>query len=191
MPGTSVEEMELVQRARDGDATAFAEIVVRYQDRIYNLAFRMLGNEADAADAAQEAFVAAWEGMGRFRGESALYTWLYRVAMTKALGLRRRRQARREVSSNAEEVLMETAADCSEAPPEVANAHEREAIVQEAIDALPDDLRSVAVLRDVEGLEYEQIAEVLSIALGTVKSRLHRARLVLRGSLARVLGAGP
>ena len=191
MPGTSVEEMELVQRARDGDATAFAEIVVRYQDRIYNLAFRMLGNEADAADAAQEAFVAAWEGMGRFRGQSALYTWLYRVAMNKALGLRRRRQARREVSSNAEEVLMETAADRREAPPEVANAHEREAIVQEAIDALPDDLRSVAVLRDIEGLEYEQIAEVLSIALGTVKSRLHRARLVLRGSLARVLGAGP
>lgn len=191
MPGTSVEEMELVQRARDGDATAFAEIVVRYQDRIYNLAFRMLGNEVDAADAAQEAFIAAWESMGRFRGQSALYTWLYRVAMNKALGLRRRRQARREVSSNAEEVLMETAADCGEAPPEVANAHEREAIVQEAIDALPDDLRSVAVLRDIEGLEYEQIAEILSIALGTVKSRLHRARLVLRGSLARVLGASP
>lgn len=191
MPGTSVEEMELVQRAREGDATAFARIVVRYQDRIYNLAFRMLGNEADAADAAQEAFVAAWEGLGRFRGESALYTWLYRVAMNKTLGLRRRRQARREVSSNAEEVLMETAADCRETPPEVADAHEREAIVQEAIDALPDDLRSVAVLRDIEGLEYEQIAEVLSIALGTVKSRLHRARLVLRGSLARLLGASP
>ncbi|MHC4715145.1 MAG: sigma-70 family RNA polymerase sigma factor [Planctomycetota bacterium] len=191
MPGTPVEEMELVTRAADGDPEAFAALVVRYQDRIYNLAYRMLGHADDAADVAQDTFLAAWEGLARFRGESALYTWLYRIAVNKALGRRRAASVSREYAVDGESSLLEVAADCSSAPEEVAEVRERAVVVQRAVSALEEDLRAVVVLKDVEGLEYEEIAEILAIPLGTVKSRLHRARLTLRGSLRRLLQVAP
>lgn len=191
MPGTPVEEMELVGRARDGDAAAFTALVRRYQDRVYNVTFRMLGNAEDAADAAQETFLAAYEGLERFRGDSALYTWLYRIAVNKALTRRRSLSSRKEFAASGEDSVMATLEDCAEGPAAAAERHERAEAVQEAIAALSDDLRGVVVLRDIEGLEYEEIAEALEVALGTVKSRLHRGRLALRESLKGVLRVAP
>ena len=183
--------MELVVRARDGDAAAFTALVRRYQDRIYNVTFRMLTNAEDAADAAQETFLAAYEGLGRFRGDSALYTWLYRIAMNKALAKRRSLASRKEFTASPEDSVLARLEDRVEGPSEAAERHERAEAVQEAIAALGDDLRSVVVLRDIEGLEYEEIAEALQIALGTVKSRLHRARFALRELLKGVLRVTP
>ncbi|MCD6406137.1 MAG: sigma-70 family RNA polymerase sigma factor [Planctomycetes bacterium] len=191
MPGTSVEEMEIVARARGGDVAAFTALVRRYENRIYNLAFRMLGNADDAADVAQETFLAAYEGLGRFRAESTLYTWLYRIAVNKALSRRRAKSSRREFVPADDPSPLLTAASRFQTPDEVAEETERAGIVQDAVSRLPGDLRAVVVLRDIEGLEYEEIAAVLELALGTVKSRLHRARLSLRGTLARHLGVTP
>ncbi len=191
MPGTPVEEMELVGRAREGDPDAFTALVVRYQDRIYTLAYRMVGNAEDAADVAQDTFLAAWEGLSRFRGESALYTWLYRIAVNKALGRRRGSSTVRTFSSDVDPSPLEFAVDRSLAPEELAQTRERSVLVQEAIAALESELKAVVVLKDVEGMEYEEIAEILSIPLGTVKSRLHRARLSLRQSLQRLLEVSP
>ncbi len=191
MPGTLVEEMELVARARGGDVAAFTALVRRYENRVYNLAFRMLGNADDAADVAQETFLAAYEGLGRFRAESALYTWLYRIAVNKALSRRRAKSSRREFVPADDPSPLLTAASRFQAPDEVAEEKERAVIVQDAISRLPGDLRAVVILKDIEGLEYEEIAGVLKLALGTVKSRLHRARLSLRETLARYLGVTP
>lgn len=191
MPGTLVEEMELVARARGGDVAAFTALVRRYENRVYNLAFRMLGDADDAADVAQETFLAAYEGLGRFRAESALYTWLYRIAVNKALSRRRAKSSRREFVPADDPSPLLTAASRFQTPDEVAEEKERAVIVQDAISRLPGDLRAVVILKDIEGLEYEEIAGVLELALGTVKSRLHRARLSLRETLARYLGVTP
>lgn len=191
MPGTSVEEMELVARARQGEVDAFSSLVTLYETRVYNLAFRITGNAADAADVAQEAFLAAFEGMKRFRAESALYTWLYRIVVNKALSSRRVKSSRREFSVGDDASPLDFAMDDCAAPDKIAQRHERAEIVQRAISRLGDDLRAVVVLRDIQGLEYEEIADVLDIALGTVKSRLHRARLALRNSLKAYLGVTP
>jgi RNA polymerase sigma-70 factor (ECF subfamily) len=186
-----LEEMELVGRAREGDAAAFGALVRLYQDRVYNVAFRLVGNADDAADVAQEAFLAAYEGLSRFRAESALYTWLYRIVVNKALNQRRSKAARPEFSGGDDPSPLETAAAFSPTPDQEAEDKERAAMVQRAIRRLPRDLRTAVVLRDIEGLEYEQMAEVLEIPLGTVKSRLHRGRLELRETLRRYLEVAP
>jgi len=188
--GTSLEEMELLSRAREGDAAAFSSIVRRYQDRIYNLSYRYLGNAEDAADAAQETFLAAWEGLGDFRGESALYTWLYSIAVHKALGARRKRSSKKEVPGG-DPGGFENARGHAPDPPAAAEAAERERIVQEAITALDEEHRAVVVLKDIEGFEYDRIAEILSVPVGTVKSRLHRGRLRLRELLENYLDTAP
>jgi len=191
VPGTPLEDMELVGRARDGDVAAFTALVRRYQDRIYNVTWRMLADADDAADVAQETFLAAWEGLGRFRGDSALYTWLYRIAVNKALLHRRARSSKREYAASGGEAMLETLEDCADGPAAAAERNERALMVQRAITGLPEDLKAVVVLRDIEGLAYEEIAEVLEIAVGTVKSRLHRARLALRDALKGVLEVAP
>jgi len=184
--------MELVARSKAGDVGAFTVLVKRYEDRVYNLAYRMVGSADDASDIAQEAFLAAFEGLARFRGESAFYTWLYRVVVNKALGHRRERSARREFTGGNEEFgPIDVAAAPGDPPDAVLEAREREAAIQAAIRALPDDYRTVVVLKDVEGFEYEEIAEIAGIALGTVKSRLHRARLLLREALKPYVGYAP
>lgn len=147
----------------------------RNEQRIYNLSLRMLGRPEDARDATQETFLAAFKKLPSFRGESALSTWLHRVAVNSCYDILRRRKRR------AEESLPE---DPGPAPGDVAESSSEAVDVQRALAQVPEEFRTVLVLHDVQDLPYEQIAEILGIPVGTVKSRLHRGRVGLARLLA-------
>ncbi len=192
MPGTALRDLDLVTRAKAGDAAAFTELVRLYQDRVYNLAARLVSNRDDAADVAQEAFLAAFEGLDSFRGESAFYTWLYSIVVNKALARRRSVATRKEfVFAGDDPSPVDTASDPADGPDTAVLGRERAEVIAAAIAALPEEYRAVVVLKDIEGLEYEAIADVVGVALGTVKSRLHRGRLALRDALRGYLGVTP
>lgn len=188
--GLTVREVEagepprFLDRLRAGDATAFEELVITYQHRVFGVALRMLGNAAEAQEVAQEAFVRAHRGLGDFRGEAKLSTWLY--AITSRLCLTRLGSGERRLARQGEEALLRLA-DASPRPDAALEHSELEAALQRAIAELPEDRRIVVVLRDLEGLSYEEIAQVLDLELGTVRSRLHRARADLKDKLERFL----
>jgi RNA polymerase sigma-70 factor (ECF subfamily) len=177
-----VQEAELVARLRRGDLRAFEELVITYQHRVFGVALRMLGNRAEAEEIAQETFLRAHRALPEFRGEARLGTWLYAIASRlclNRLATPERRLARADDAALA-------AAPGHE--PDAAAALERselEAAVRDAIAALPDERRIVVILRDLEGLSYEEIGEVLDLEPGTVRSRLHRARMDLKAKLER------
>ena len=172
-------EQQLVSAARDGDMDAFEALVHLYEKRVFALTLRMCGNPEDAAEAAQEAFLAAWQGLAFFRGEASFSTWLYRLTVHAAVDLLRQRRQHLSL-------------DDPDLPPLPAGTAGPEAQVQEndrrrqlweAIDALPEGLRTPFLLREVEGRSYQEIAQALGVAEGTVKSRLSRARAALRKQL--------
>ncbi len=161
----------------------FQQTIVEYQDRLYNLVFRMVGDREEARELTQEAFLRAWAGLVNFRADSAMYTWLARIGMNLALSHLRRRQRRDEQSLDAV-----GGADCwaqnrEISGPQAAQGNEQRQQVAAALGRLGDEHRAVLVLRDVDGLDYEHIAQVLELPLGTLKSRLFRARLALREQL--------
>ena len=173
-------EKELVDRARGGDEDAFAALVERNQGRIYALTLRMTGNPEDAAELCQEAFLNAWRGLPRFQGESAFSTWLYRLASNAAIDyLRRQRKQRGELSLDDEELGLD-AVDAGPGPQDAAEGEEVRSAVAAGLGALSEGHRQVLVLRELQGLSYEEIAAVLAVDLGTVKSRISRARSALR-----------
>jgi RNA polymerase sigma-70 factor (ECF subfamily) len=185
-------DQELVAASRTGGAEAFRTLVERYQDRIYNTVFRLAGNEEDARDIAQETFLRVWENLGRFRGDAAFYTWIFRIAVNQALTHRRQTARLRTVQAGDDppEVapLGGTQAARLQAAPEAEmERREQESQIAEALAYLDADHRAAVVLRDVEGLDYQEIAAVLDVPPGTVKSRIHRARLLLRQRLKDVL----
>jgi len=198
-PETGPADHELVARAVEGDGEAFGLIVRRHQDRLYNVVYRLLGSAEDAQDALQEVFLKAFENLKGFRGTSSLYTWLFRIAVNTALSHRRKR--RREPlatglgpgnagtgpSGDDAPGLDPADRSASTNPAEPMMAAETEALIQGAIGALDDDHRAVVVLRDIQHCDYHEIAEILGVPTGTVKSRLHRARLVLRDRLRPLL----
>ena len=177
-----MQEAQLVARLRRGDLRAFEELVIAYQHRVFGVALRMLGNRAEAEEIAQETFLRAHRALPEFRGEARLGTWLYAIASRlclNRLATPERRLARADDAALAEAPGHE---------PDAATALERselEAAVRDAIAALPDERRIVVVLRDLEGLSYEEIAQVLELEPGTVRSRLHRARMDLKAKLER------
>lgn len=183
-------DADLVARCRDGDRTAFDDIVRRYGDRIVNTLLRLLGNREDAYDAAQETFVRAYRGIEQFRGEAQLSTWLYRIATNVARNRFRdgSRKGRDRVSSI--ETLSENAPQLADAaaqtdrPDAVAIGRELEDALQRCLDELPETLRAAFVFRVIDGMTYEEIARVLDCPRGTVKSRLNQARRTLRKRLA-------
>ena len=190
-----LEDAILVERLKDGDLAAFAELITRYQDRLYNAQLRMVGHAEDARDLTQETFLRAVSAMASFDGRSQLYTWLFRIGVNLAMNHRRRGQrdkALRDPRGNHDPVvarqaehLLRQAAERADPPPDCqAEASERQALVRRALGELEPQQRAIVVLRDIEGLDYQQIAEVLEVAVGTVKSRLHRARMALRERLA-------
>ncbi len=159
----------LVDAARAGDVDAFAVLVRRHQAAVYRVALRVLGSEADAEDAVQDAFVLAWRGLARFRGDSLVSTWLYRIVTNRCLNVL---AARRPT-----QVLDWEAPSIDSDPAYVAEQRERFAAVARTVAGLPGEQRVALVLREVEGLSYEQIAQVLDLSLPAVKGRIHRARL--------------
>jgi RNA polymerase sigma-70 factor (ECF subfamily) len=179
----SRDDAALLARLRAGDARAFEELVTAHQHRIFGVALRMLGSRAEAEDVAQETFLRAHRALGQFRGEARLGTWLYAIASRLCLD-RLASGERRHAGSD--EALRRVPAEGGDA----AAALERNELAQalhDAVAALPEDRRIVVILRDVEGLAYEEIAEVLGLELNTVRSRLHRARLDLKAKLERWL----
>jgi RNA polymerase sigma-70 factor (ECF subfamily) len=173
-----------LDRLRAGDAPAFEELVMTYQHRVFGVALRMLGNRAEAEDVAQEAFVRAHRALGEFRGDAKLSTWLY--AITSRLCLNRLASGERRMARQGEDALLRLS-DAGPRPDAALERRELETALGRAIAELPEDRRIVVVLRDIEGLSYEEIAQVLELELGTVRSRLHRARAELKEKLERFL----
>lgn len=191
-PATDDAEVEaLVRQAQSGDASAFDGLVRRFSSPMYNLACRMVGNQADADDLAQEIFVKLYRSLRQFRWESRFSTWLYALAANMCRsGLRRRwRISSREVMSLDRDDPTETGQpeprDPGDLPIDAIMRRETREQVESAIAELPDDFRMVIVLRDLQGLEYEEIAQALKCSMGTVKSRLARARLRVKTRLVR------
>lgn len=177
-----MEEQALIQRCQAGETAAFEELLGRYEGLVYNLAHRYFGNQAEACDVAQEAMIKIYRRIGDFRGQSSFKTWLYRVVTNVCLDyLRKRRTAPLSLDELAEENRAAVkVAPPSEDPEASLERAELGEILGGLISTLAKDHRSVLILRDVEGLAYEEIAEILGCSLGTVKSRLARAREALR-----------
>ncbi len=180
----------LIQRARDGDLTAFNALVVRFQDPVYSLALRMLGSPPAAEDATQEAFIRAWSRLDSFRG-GRFQSWLFTIVANLSRDELRRRGRRPQTSLDAARDDPDRAsldpADEGPSPEAVAEQGDLRSLLQSALAQLPDDWREVVVLSDVQDLAYDEIAEITGLPLGTVKSRLSRARGRLRdiiGSIA-------
>jgi RNA polymerase sigma-70 factor (ECF subfamily) len=174
-----MDDHQLVERSRAGDVAAFEELVKRHQSRAYGIAYRLLGNREDAQEVAQEAFARAYFRLGDFRGTAQFRTWLYRILVNLATDLRRRRKPE---SPGEEGILRRTTT--GENPGKQLDQRELGQCITEAIEALPTDLRTVIVLREIEELSYSEIARVIRRPVGTVMSRLFHARRRLRQSLA-------
>jgi len=188
------DESELVTELQAGSETAFDWLVNHYHAPVYNLILGMLGDTADSADAAQEVFLKAFKGIRSFRQGSSLKTWLYRIAIREALNHRRWcwRHHRQQVSIDAEEEGKSLALDLkdSEATPyERLASQETQQAVRAALAQVPALFRSAVILRDLEGLSYEEVAEVLEVSVGTVKSRILRGRRMLKEILDPVVAA--
>ena len=173
-------EQELVRAAAGGDTEAFEQLVRTYENKIYHLALRMCGSSEEAGDIAQEAFLAAWRGLPSFRGESNFATWLYRLTSNAAIDYLRRQKKERGDMSLDDEGLGLDAVDTGPGPQDAAEQTEVQSAVAAGLRQLSEGHRQVLVLREIQGLSYEEIAAVLEVDLGTVKSRISRARTALR-----------
>ena len=192
-------DLSLVERLQRGDATALEGIIERHGSRVYRLAYQITRNEADAEEVVQDVFLAVYRKIHTFEGRAALGSWLYRVTTNAALIKRRSRRTDREVPLDPQlpSFLADghragdpayLNADWSQTPEADLLSRETREILQRTIDGLPDPYRAVLVLRDVEGLSNEDVAEVVGDTVPAVKSRIHRARMVLREELTRRLG---
>ncbi len=173
-------EAQLVVKAQRGDEDAFEQLVRAHQRYVFNLAYRVLGDYREAEDVAQETFVRAWRGLPSFRAESRFTTWLYRIARNVCLNRLPRLQA--ELTQT--ELLGETLASPGQTPADVFDAKERRAFVHAELARLPEKYRLVLTLRYLQDLSYAEIADVLNLPLGTVKTHLHRGREALAARLA-------
>lgn len=182
---TSADDRQLIERCRSGDREAFDELVHRYEKQAYNLAYRLSGNYDDASDVVVEAFVRVFQGLHTFRGEANFGTWLHRVVVNTFLDIRKRSKGRQNVSLEEQieldgDTLTRQIEDTSPGPEELVEQEEREEVLQRAISQLSPERRILIVLYHFENLSYEEIAQMLNLPVGTVKSRLNRARLALR-----------
>ena len=182
------------EQARAGQRSAYGTVVRLYQHRLFNAVFRMVGNRDDAAEVTQEAFTRGLEKLNEFRGDSGPYTWLFRIAMNAAVSRIRRSSRRRTVSLDALDAregdagpgrgrFADNLPGPHESPADVAQASEAHRAVVAALDRLEPEYRALLVMRDLEGFDYRQMADVLGLPLGTLKSRLFRARMALRDLL--------
>ena len=187
------DESELVNELQAGSETAFDWLVTHYHGPVYNLILSMLGNVSDAADGTQEVFLKAFRGIKCFRHGSSLKTWLYRIAIREALNHKRwfKRHDQKNVSIDAEMEEGHSAIeieDLSATPFDLLAAHEIQSAVRQSLQQIPEVFRGAVILRDLEGLSYEEIAEVLECSVGTVKSRILRGRRALKDLLEPLLG---
>lgn len=185
MPGEGEARMgknvdrELVERVKQGDKKAFDLLVLKYQHKIVNLVSRYVHDPSEAQDVAQEAFIKAYRALPRFRGDSAFYTWLYRIAINTAknfLVAQDRRPPNDDIAASDAEMYGEPALKEIASPERMALTDDIQVALNEAIEALPEDLRTAILLRELEGLSYEEIAQSMDCPVGTIRSRIFRAR---------------
>lgn len=172
LPPAELDEATLVVRAQEGDARAFELLALRHQDALYRLAVRVMGDRAEAEDALQEALIDAWRRIGRFRGDSAFSTWMYRIVTNRCVGMLRRR---RPVPVE----QIEAPAPAHDSPERAAERDAGMAALTRAVADLSDDLRVCWVLREMEGLGYAEISEITGAGEDAVRGRIHRARIRL------------
>lgn len=195
---TKISEAQLITAARRGDPAAMGDLLERHQHRLYNTSLRMLGNRDDAAEITQEAMLKIIEHLGQYNGQSAILTWMIRIVMNLSISHLRKMKRRRTISLEGSDAngsgglargdgedlvasLRQRIADEREPPAPVrVEQNERLELAEEALERLDEDFRAVLILRDINDMDYRQIAESLSVPIGTVKSRLFRARLALR-----------
>lgn len=183
-------DSELIAECLQGRPEAFGQLVTRYQDRLYGTLVTMLGSAEDARDVAQEAFVQAYQKLDSFRGQSAFYSWLFRIALNSSVDLHRR-QRRPTVSIDA--AREQTGTEPTDFHPETSPSFsiertERQELVKTALAKLSPEYRQVLVLKEMEDMKYEEIAALVKIPVGTVRSRIHRGRAELKEILEKLLG---
>jgi RNA polymerase sigma-70 factor, ECF subfamily len=188
-------DLSLVRRVQRGDKGAFDALVLKYQHKLVKLVMRYVRNPAEAEDIAQEAFIKAYRALPQFRGDSAFYTWLYRIAINTAKNAvvsRDRSPVEYDLdrNNNDESYEMQARMKDSETPEGLVLTDEIRSTVNAAIDALPEDLRTAIVLRELEGLSYEEIAAAMDCPVGTVRSRIFRAREAIDRRLREVFEGG-
>ena len=193
-------ETRFLERLRQRDERAFSELVQVYEHRVFRLVFRMLGRRDEAEDMVQEVFVQVFKAVDTFRGDAKLSTWIYRIAINlcknrgKYLS-RRKSDAQDELEPAAQRQSLGQAEGLTSGettrPDQVVQGYQLERIVKECLEGLDQDFREVLLLRDVEDLTYEEIMDITGLAEGTVKSRIHRGRALLRERVARQLGEKP
>ncbi len=185
---TREEEAKIIRAVLDGNANAFEDLVLEYQDRVYHIALKMTSSQEDAFDLSQETFLKAYRTLGSFRGESGFGSWLYRMCANLCIDFLRKRKRRGQ-----EQILSLDETDEGGRPRELPDLRyepqkelerkEQRALVRDGLRRLPEEQRLILILRDVEGLSYQEISETLTIELGTVKSRIYRARARLAALL--------
>lgn len=183
----NVTDDQLIDDALSGRSASYGLLVSKYQDRLYTALVHVVGSFEDARDAAQDAFVQAFLKLDSFQRQSSFYTWLYRIAFNKAVSAQRRKRPQGSLDQ-CREAGGPDPIDRNGAPDDALERRERIGQVRGALAALPHDYRAVVVLREIDGCDYDQISEILDIPVGTVRSRLHRARLQLKDHLKAVVG---
>lgn len=181
-------EQELIHSAQKGDTSAFGQLVEAHQSKIYSLCYRMTGNAEDAADLTQEVFLSAWRSLSRFQEQSSFGTWIYRMATNASIDFLRREKRRQVLSMTMEEDSEERQAQVPDerySPHRLLEQKEARQAVADALAALSPEHRQVLVLREMEGLSYQEVGQLLDLEEGTVKSRIARARLALRDFLIK------
>ncbi len=180
------EDNELVDMAKSGNMDAFEELVTRYETKVYTIAYRFTGNHTDASDLAQEAFIKAYKGLISFRGEASFATWLYRIVSNVCRDELRKQQRQKNISLDDMMIHSGNApylVSTELSPQESLERNELNNLIQEQLNGLSKDQRLILVMREIQGLSYEEISVALDCNLGTVKSRLNRARQSLKQSL--------
>jgi RNA polymerase sigma-70 factor (ECF subfamily) len=178
----SADDQRLIAECLEGRTAAFGELVRRHQDRLFNTVFRLVGNAEDALDVVQEAFLHAYQSLAGFKGDSLFFTWIYRIAINTAISLKRKQRSIISIDAGAEQGGGIDPLDSSEfsQPEHALEMAEEEKLLQDALNRLSPEHRTVLIMKDIEGQKYEVMAEVLEVPIGTIRSRLHRARMELR-----------
>lgn len=186
----SGDDFDLIRQVKAGSREAFAELVKRYQSRVINVVYHMVGDRDDAEDVAQECFAKAFHRIDSFDFRSGFYTWLYRISVNTATDFLKKMRRRRAVPLDSIPVTQIQGGELGQAPDRSAVRKELSGRVMEILALLPEKYRTVLILRELEEQSYEDIAAILRISVGTVESRLHRARARLREKLDRYLRSG-
>lgn len=184
------DDAQLIDASLQGDTVAFGELVRRYQGRLFNTLLKVTGSREESEDVGQEAFVQAFVKLDSFRGQSAFYTWLYRIAFNIAITRKRKKRVEASIDQQ-RDTTGDEPIDEGEVPTEQILREERAVLVHTAMGKLSEEHRSILVLREMEGCCYEVIADILQLSVGTVRSRLHRARLQLREELNELFLENP